>query len=171
MSKKQGFTILSIILHLSCLTIFALNICTLANYALAFYIKISTSQRDTLTTHSALMLLKRDILQASNSILDWQTDPVVFKRTRLLSNGTVQSRWISWQQEEKGWRRAVGQFDIVRKKWLSRKSKLFSCALHQLKTKPLRDASQVNGVEVSYMNKKKSVVKQLISLKNRKALT
>lgn len=169
MSKNQGFTILSIVLYLSCLTLFALNICTFANYALAFCSKVGVTQRDTLTRHSAIMLLKRDILQASSSILDWQVDPVVFKRTRLLSNGTVQNRWISWEQEDKGWRRSVGQYDNVKKKWLSRKSKLFACKLEQLKIAPVIDNGVVKQVMLGYLKDNTQKESKLI-LKNRKVV-
>jgi len=167
MPKKPGFTILGVILYLSCLTVFALNICMLANYALAFCSKIGATQRNTLATHSAIMLLKRDVLQASNNILDWQTNPLVFKRTRLLNNGSAQHRWISWKQEEKGWRRIMGQYDTFRKKWLSRKSKLFTCPLKQLSLTPVFVSKNVTSAQLSYLDSKKEKINDMIQLKNK----
>lgn len=118
MKKRNAFTLFELTIYMG---IFALFSILSFGYFSKIYRKVFIQMKEDkffIRNNIILDTLKRDVLAANSSIINWNESDFVFRTKNVLGKTTD----ISWQFRKDGVFRLIGKYDFQQRKWLKKNS-------------------------------------------------
>ncbi|MCB9493562.1 MAG: prepilin-type N-terminal cleavage/methylation domain-containing protein [Epsilonproteobacteria bacterium] len=166
---RCGFTLIELICYMVLLTSFVVMMYLFLSRSYQQGTSVVVNASKHLEYGMVSDLIYRDILGASCFLRDWDFEYNIFKKKVLNHQGGVTTVCVGWATKPYGFARSQGEYDFSRCVWNKRSVGVVKADCAVCKFQPQLDSKtrHIKAIDVVITDKKGTVIRQTVSLRNR----